>query len=275
MHKFSTQAMNTTMDLSIDGCTQTYAASAADNLFWILKELESRLSMFLNHSEIYAINCMKIGDTQIVHPTTAEILAGAMYLSSLTKGVLDVCKGEYFLNAKNIQKFENPRTAKIAFNPENFVVQKIEDGLLDLGAVGKGFAVDVLAQEITEVWELNRALFSFGGSSILALDPPEGKDSWELTFAGQKLDDFAVKNCAIGASGTAIQGRHIVNCQTGKFVENAPFRVWVMSDSGLLADGFSTAFMMMPRDEIKEIAALENLRVAIQQNDGDKIEIIY
>lgn len=274
MHKFESEAMNTSINLFIDGVTEGYAASAADNVFWILSNLDTQLSMFADYSEISAINAMKPGQSRIILESTMQALAGAMYVSSLSGGAFDVCKGEYFLKAKSKRQIENPKSAKIALDPDGFIVHKIEDGIVDLGAIGKGFAIDVMAEALTKVWEIDKALISFGGSSIIALNPPDGKDSWDVTFAGQKLPGLKVRNCAIGASGTAVNGEHIIDCRTGLPPKNPPYRAWAICDNGLLADGFSTAFMLLSEDEISEICKKENMRATIQKTpDGEVVFI--
>ena len=274
MHKFEREAMNTTMELTIDGVEKNYAASAAEDLFWALGNLEEQLSMFISYSEISIINLMKPGDIRRVNDTTLEVLAGAMYVSELTKGAVDICMGEFFLNAKGKEKIAEPRAAKFALSPDELLVQKLEDGRIDLGAIGKGFAVDFLADRLVNTWGITQALISFGGSSILALDPPTGADSWELTFAGKYIPDLQIKNCAIGASGTAVQGEHILDCRTKRPPQNAPYRAWAICDSALLADGLSTSFMLLTREEIVEICKKENMRAALQQHDGDELELL-
>ena len=45
---------------------------------------------------------------------------------------------------------------------------------INLGGIGKGYAVDCVAELLRE-WSINVALISGGYSSVLALDAPPGK----------------------------------------------------------------------------------------------------
>lgn len=273
IYKYQTNAMNTSLDISIEANTEIYARSAAFDLFDRVKQIEDMISMFLEYSEISAINALKVGETAQILDVTAEALAGAMYAASLSKGAIDVCMGEFFLKAKGKSKIENPQRAQFKLNPDTFIVEKVADGKIDLGAIGKGFALDLLADRLVNMWGIKTAHFSFGASSILALNPPEGKDSWDVTFAGNKVD-VKLKNCAIGGSGTAVQGNHIIDCRTGKCPENMPYRAWAVCDNALLADAMSTAFMLLSDDEIKDICARENMRAAIQRTESSLVEFL-
>ena len=106
MHRFEHEAMNTSMEIVIDGVTKSYAASAADDAFWVLKNLEEQLSMFVSYSEISVLNLLKPGGVRMVSESTMQALAGAMYVASVTGGAVDVCCGEFFLNAKGKERLE-------------------------------------------------------------------------------------------------------------------------------------------------------------------------
>lgn len=272
--RYSTKSMNAELEIYMSAKSEIYAKSAAFDLFGQLERLENDLSMFIDGSSVSIINSLKPGETAVVMEPTIEALAAAMYASNISKGAIDVCMGDFFLNAKNKAKLENPSKAKLEIDPENFMVRKLAPGRIDFGAIGKGFALELLAQKLVEVWGIDVARFSFGGSSHLALNAPEGSDSWEITFAGQKADWLKFKNCAIASSGTAIQGMHILDCRSGKVPEKSPLRTWAICDSAMLADAMSTAFMILSREEISEICKSQNIIAGIQESEGAEIEWI-
>lgn len=272
--RYSTKAMNTELEIFISAKSEIYAKSAAFDLIKDIENIEAQLSMFLDGSAIFAINNLKKGETLKILDMPMEALAASMYAANLSRGAVDICMGEYFLNAKNKAQIKNPSKAKIELDPENFLVRKIEDGKLDLGAIGKGFALELLAQKLVETWGIDCARFSFGGSSQLALNPPENSDAWELTFAGQNADWFKFKNFAVGSSGVAIQGMHILDCRTALAPKNPPFRTWALCDSSTIADAMSTAFMILDKSEIAEICAENKIIAGIQAQDNAPIEWI-
>jgi len=94
---------------------------------------------------------------------------------------------------------------------------------IDLGGVGKGYAVDLMA-EVLEEWGVERALVHGGFSSVLALEPPPGREGWPLTLStpGARSRVFATvspRQTAMGASGVR-KADHIVNPRTGEPVRD-------------------------------------------------------
>jgi thiamine biosynthesis lipoprotein len=149
--------------------------------------------------------------------------------------------------------------------PEEFTVAARTDGIrLDLGGIGKGYAVDRVA-ELLEEWGLPRALIHGGWSSVLALEPPPEAPGWALTLSApdpaekRVLVRLSARQRALSASGTR-KGDHIVDPRTGL---PAPRRAaWVavgrgqegLQSSAALAETFSTAFMVLSTEEAARLA---------------------
>ena len=69
---------------------------------------------------------------------------------------------------------------------------------LDLGGIGKGYAVDRMA-EVLEEWEIPRALVHGGYSSVLALEAPPDRDGWPLTLSAPGPGENRVLVAGLGA----------------------------------------------------------------------------
>jgi thiamine biosynthesis lipoprotein len=139
---------------------------------------------------------------------------------------------------------------RLLMDPENFTVCSQEGPVaLDLGAIGKGFALDRMGEEL-ETWDVRRALLVAGGSSILALDGPQGTTGWEVTIHRGKT--LLLERCAVGASGTAVKGAHILDPRTGE-PASTPVRAWAVHPSAAVADALSTAWMLLDADEIGQV----------------------
>ena len=70
----------------------------------------------------------------------------------------------------------------LELNPDDYIVSAAKAGVeVDLGGVGKGYAVDLMA-ELLEEWGVQVALVHGGFSSVLALEPPAG-GGWPLTLS--------------------------------------------------------------------------------------------
>ena len=144
---------------------------------------------------------------------------------------------------------------------------------IDLGGIGKGYAVDLMA-ELLEEWGLDLALVHGGFSSLLALEAPAGLDGWPLTLSdpGDHSRVFArlsVRQTALGASGLR-KGDHIVDPVTGKPARGRR-AAWVAvprpegagaearTDAGprvaatAVADALTTAFMLLSPGEVEAL----------------------
>ena len=123
---------------------------------------------------------------------------------------------------------------------------------LDLGAIAKGFAVD-LAAESTYV-DGNDALLDLGGN-LKALEGEGGSHrSWSTGVRDPLGDGFAAvvelhDGEALATSATYFRGSHIRDPRTGATVSNGVESVTVLARSAMWADGLSTAlFVLGPED---------------------------
>ncbi|HEU4891904.1 MAG TPA: FAD:protein FMN transferase, partial [Vicinamibacterales bacterium] len=144
---------------------------------------------------------------------------------------------------------------------------------LDLGGIGKGYAVDLMA-EVLEEWRLSAALVHGGFSSVLALDAPPGQDGWPLTLSdpgapSRELARLSIRQTALGASGVR-KGDHIFDPRTGTPVrtrlgawasvprpgDSAPETVAAprpRAAAGAVTDALATAFMLLSDECIEQL----------------------
>ena len=267
--------MNTVFTACISGVEYKYAKSAAFDIFSETDALENLLSVYRYGSDISCVNSSSVGSLTPLTDETVECLSLAFSAALISRGVLDICMGEYFLRAKNDNTFfipETPRKGKFEFDPENFLIKKVSEGKIDLGAIGKGFALDRAVKKLTEVWEIESAFLSFGKSSIYAFGKNDGGNAWEINLSDTVK--IPIDNFSVGASGTSVLGSHIIDARTGEIPENQPYRTWAFCANAAIADAMSTAFMVLERDIIAQICAEENISAAIQQTPGSEIEFI-
>ena len=83
-----------------------------------------------------------------------------------------------------------------------------------------------------------------------------------------------LRNAAVGASGTAVHGAHIIDARTGKVPDFLPYRTWAFGASAAIADAMSTAFMLLEEPQIRQICDEYNLSAAIQKTEDSEIIII-
>lgn len=258
--RFSHEAMATVYEVYAVHGDRHYAAQAAQAAFDLLDGLERELSRFLPNSDVTRINHLGAGERTVVTPSTLECLVIARHMFELTGGAFDPSIGTGL--------------PSLEFDTEAHTVRAASSGVrLDLGAIGKGYAVDLMAETLEE-WGVTAALVHGGFSSMLALDAPAGGDGWPLTLSdprvpAQVLERMSVRQTALGASGVRKRD-HIVDPRTGAPVRDR-IAAWVTvarppaaaAGGGLaqqhrpaaaaVADALTTACMLLCPDDIEAL----------------------
>ena len=155
----------------------------AEEAFRLLDRIEERLSFYQDGSDVTRINRASSGEVIRIDEITHRCLLQAMEVSAATDGAFDPFAGYASLQAKDqspphhLHDIAAPAEAcdapVLAIDPNQPLVTKLEGTRwLDLGAIGKGAALDALA-ELLQEWEVPSAVLDGGGSSILVYgDPP-------------------------------------------------------------------------------------------------------
>jgi FAD:protein FMN transferase len=245
LRRFSHEAMATVYEVHTVHADREYAAQAAQATFDLVDRLERDLSRFRPNSDIARINRLAAGESTRVAPTTLECLGIARQMFDVTAGAFDVSIGTGL--------------ASLEIDMEESTVRATTDGVrVDLGGIGKGYAVDLMA-ELLEEWGLPVTLVHGGFSSMLALDPPADSDGWTLTLsdpddASIVLERLTAQQTAFGASGVR-KGDHIVDPRSGEPVRGRR-AAWLTlrrpqgTAAAAVADALTTACMLLDRDQI-------------------------
>ncbi len=254
VRRFSHEAMATVFEVYAVHEDDRYAAQAAQAAFDLTDRLERELSRFIPNSDIGRINALAPGERTQVTPTTLECLVIARHAHALTGGAFDVSIGT------GLESLE--------LEAESCEVRATRAGVkIDLGGVGKGYAVDLMA-ELLEEWGLDCALVHGGFSSMLALEPPPGHGGWPLTLStpgarSRVFTTVSLRQTAMGASGVR-KTDHIVDPRTREPVRHR-IAAWVSVPrprpsiegprmaAAAISDALTTAFMMLPAGEIAEL----------------------
>ena len=242
-HKFLRQAMSTRFRIYIAGEEPRYSQQAADAAFDELARLEALLSRFREGSDVRRLNRLAKGESARVSPETFACLKIAETVRKQTGGAFDVAYAS------------SGREASVAFALEsdtNTIHSTCGDLEIDLGGIGKGFALDRMARVLSE-WDVTQAFLSAGSSTHLAMDPPPEETGWRTEFGPDDAPRTHVLNrSAFSASGTARRGPHVINPKTGKPAETR-IRAWASAKTAAEADALSTAFFILPKDKIEAV----------------------
>jgi FAD:protein FMN transferase len=238
--RFAHQAMNTEFEIFCVHADADYAQQAAWAAFDLLDRIERELSRFLPNSDISRINHAAPGERVRVCRWTMECIELARKAYEETGGAFDISLGT---GLDRLQLSANHVEARRGLK-------------LDLGGIGKGYAIDRMA-EVLDEWDIREALLHGGHSSVLALDAPAGLDGWPLTMGDRNI---AARRQAFSASGVRVQGDHVVDPRTGRPARSR-VAAWVSVEldgtpsPSAVAEAFSTAFLILPDAEIDAIRA--------------------
>ncbi len=266
VHRFSHQAMATTFEVIVQYEDKSYAQQAAQAAFDEVDRLERDLSRFLENSDVARINNLPALRPLPLSLDTFECLKISAEMSRETGGAFDVTVG--FLVDCWRDEEKKPRTPTpeelqsarertgmhlILFDePTHAIALTASPVRVDLGGIGKGYAVDKMAEMLRE-WSIDRALIHGGFSSVLALDAPHGARGWPVTLSHpldrrRTLARLALEHISVSGSGLE-KGPHIIDPRRGTPVKGK-MAAWSIAPDAARADALSTAFMLMTLDEI-------------------------
>ncbi len=258
LRRFSHEAMATVYEVYAVHPDARYAAQAAQAAFDLVDRLESELSRFRGNSDVTRINHLAAGESTQVSASTLECLLIARHMFDLTGGAFDISIGTGL--------------PSLELDPGDFRVHATKgDVRVDLGGIGKGYAVDLVG-ELLEEWGLEAAFVHGGFSSVLTLEPPPGRDGWPLTLSdpavpSRVLARLSIRQTALSASGVRKKD-HIVDPRTGEPVRDR-LAAWVSLPrperaadrpdqaprlaAAAVADALTTGFMMLSPEQIAAI----------------------
>ncbi|MBW8041464.1 MAG: FAD:protein FMN transferase [Planctomycetes bacterium] len=265
--RFSHEAMATTFEVIILHEDARYAEQAAQAAFDKLDQLEQDLSQYIENSDISRINNLTAGQSIRVSLETFECLQLSRRINAETNGAFDITIGSLmscWLNPDKSLRIPSKEELNIArqctgmdlfkLDESQYTVELLRDSVqIDLGGIGKGYAIDKMA-ELLDDWSIDVALIHGGYSSALAVGSPPGTQGWPVTLSNprnrkQTLAGLFLKNQALSGSGVQ-KGRHIIDPRTARPVEGR-CAAWACACDAATADALSTAFMVMSPDQVR------------------------
>jgi thiamine biosynthesis lipoprotein len=249
----------------------------------VIDELEAQLTVYRDDSELSRMNSTAHLGPVPVETELFRLLERAVLIGKETGGAYDITAGAlsvawgFFKGPKRVPDPEvladaRARTGQehLRLNPANQTVAFDRPGvLINLGSIGKGYAIDRAVDVVRAHWWPTSALVHGGRSSVFALGSPPGRfgGRWEIAVRNPFAPDLPlgmlrIRNKGLGTSGAAFQSfevgskvyGHILDPRTGE-PAFGPASVTVVAPTAADADALSTAFYLLGFDEAAAYAA--------------------
>lgn len=234
---------------------------------------EKVMSAMDAESCLSSFNAAESGVVVPVSVELKEVLLLALNYARLTNGAFDLTLGPCIRLWKKSRRCgvlpsrEELECARRASGWEKLCVgksgalKKAPGMRVDLGGIGKGFAVDRMAELLK-----GKGVFSFfidSTSDVLAGVPPPGEKGWRLRVdAGHgEGTTLLLSHAAVSTSGNAhqmvkiggVEYSHVLDPHTGLGVTEGR-QVSVQAPSAALADALATAACVMREEDFRSLA---------------------
>ena len=258
IHQFNHAAMATHFQVRIVYEEHPYAAQAAQAAFNLVDLLESRLSRFRPQSDIARAVQLAPAEKMRLSEATFACLHIAKQMEEITGSAFCPTPAALATQA-SLPQWELVSSEQSI----RCVSGRLE---FDLGAIGKGFALDRVGELLGE-WDCPSFLLVAGGSSILAGDPPPEHSGWSCGLGGNDSPQrLLLTHASLSGSGLAVKGSHILDPRTGQPALRQN-RAWVLADTAAESDALSTACMVLTEAELHQVLNQNHSWLAFLETD--------
>lgn len=235
-----------------------------------IERLDRQLSHYRDDSDIARLNARAHWEWVRVEPSLFRLLERCKEWSDATDGAFDITTGAllecwgFHRGAGRVPHDDEISNAlkatgmdAVLLEPAQCMVHFSRPHLtLNLGAVGKGFALDQAAS-VLRFYGVQSALLHGGRSTILALGHPPDADAWRFDIRDPRdrrnlVASVALRDAALSTSGSyeqyveadGMRYGHILDPQTGRAVSGVVL-CSAIADTAARSDALSTALFVM------------------------------
>ncbi|MCP5003108.1 MAG: hypothetical protein GY941_04025 [Planctomycetes bacterium] len=299
-------SMGTVLDISAYVSDKNRAEKVLSEAFNAVKGLDNLMSNYKPESDLSVINREAVSGPVACDSELAYIIEQSIKYGDITKGAFDITIGPLMkewgffkergripgndeldsamqsVSYKNIYIEEKPEKSLIrGSNLEKTISFENPHTQIDLGGIGKGYAVDVAVKMLRKSG-IKSALVNFAGN-VYACGLPPGRESWIIGLQHPRnskdiIGSFEITDKAVSTSGDyekffTMNGErysHIIDPRTGKPIQGIA-SVTIVADSATKADALSTGVFVLGLDEgMKLIEKLSDVEGIIIFEDSDE-----
>lgn len=282
-------SMDTVMNLTVYSADGEKALDKAEEKINALNSLFNRND---TNSEVYRINH---SESCTVSEDTTKVIDKAIEISERTDGAFDMTIapvmdlwGFYGQNYR-IPADEEINDALKRVDYKNIItdgnnITKNSESEIDLGGIAKGYASDCVADILREN-DVKSAVISLGGN-IFAIGTKHDGSKWRIAvqspFGNEEyVGTVNVENKAVVTSGgyqryfesNGETYHHILDPKTGTSARSGLASVTIISESGTLADGLSTALFVMGLEKSEQFYMENRDFEAVLVSDDNEVYV--
>ena len=267
-------AMGTVFEILAYGSSPEHASTVIERAFREILRLDEVMSNYKPDSDLGRLNRSTHFQAQTVPPDLYRVIDESLKYSRLSNGKFDITVGPLVDFWKAVMRGERqPALAQerklqrcvgyknIVLFPPDRVEFRSACLQIDLGAIGKGYAVD-RAVEVLRSNGISRALINAGGSTIYGMGSPPKGAAWTVRLR----DPSAQINPEVKLHGNSVStseqsslsllenkpAGHIVDPARGTPVRTS-FTVSVVAKTATASDALSTTLLLMGADKGREL----------------------
>jgi thiamine biosynthesis lipoprotein len=277
-------AMATRFEMVLHGESESQLRMAGEEALTEVDRIEAQLSLYRPTSEIARVNAFAAREPVRITPPVFRLLEHACRLHHESGGAFDITiaplvrcwgfmdgSGSWPDSAEVIRVREQVGMQHVILDEDSMTVRFDREGvMLDLGAIGKGYAIDRAAGILREAG-VTSALLHGGTSTVYGIGKPPSAEAWKVAIesppggdtapkwlATVPLQDEAMSVSAVSGKFFAHEGKnfgHVLDPRTGQPVTNAVLAAVVLP-SATETDALSTALLVLGAEEDGQIAQL-------------------
>src|SRR3989339_164818 len=292
--------MGTFAEVSIYSNDEKTAGKAIEEALNEMERMDRIMSNYKNDSELSKVNKKAAKSPVPCNEELLDVIEQSQYYSELSGGAFDITVSPivalwgFFSEKGHVPPDKEIEKLLPAVSYKNIVIDRSNNPKkpgtvflknmqtqIDLGAIGKGYAVDK-ALEIIKKCGIDNGCINLGGN-IYVLGTPPGKNAWKIGVQHPRNKDeilgyLELKNEATATSGDyerffEFNGQrysHIINPQTGRPVSGT-LATTIVAPTGTEVDALSTIVFVLGREKgmelIKKIPNADAM-IAYEEKDG-------
>ena len=216
----SAEAMGSTYSVVLYGPDRERLEQAAEMAFAEARRLDAELSNYKPDSPWSQVNRFAAERPVPVPSELFDLLAACLTYSRLSQGAFDITVGPlmrvwgFYKGSGHMPKpgevkvsLQHVGYRNILLDSKTQTVRFARSGIeMDPGGIGKGFAVDKMA-DVLRKEGISSALVSGSGSSIYAIGTPPGEKGWTISIRDPKdetkiVQEIVLKDESLSTSGS-------------------------------------------------------------------------